>query len=223
MRLRHVVIAGITVALLAGCSGVVNGSGRIAVAPAPGGSAPGGSAPGGSQPAAPTGCPHVVFPEAKLSFDCITQGMTARYNGAVWPLSEYKTVEKPTATFTGWVLEEGAGHWGSPEGASLRDIAGNVRDQMVANDGYGANPRVQTVADRNIKVDGRPAHLLQTTFTIDPAWARKDGTKVKQEKLWIVAVEVSPNDVSLWYTSLPDLSAALWPKVPAAIAALKVG
>ncbi len=56
----------------------------------------------------------------------------------VWPVSERKVVEPATD----WVLEEGAGHWGSPEGSSLADIAGNVRQQMVDLGGYGANPRM---------------------------------------------------------------------------------
>jgi hypothetical protein len=226
MRLRPVATAVVVAALLvAGCTAVVDGSGHNAAGPvpgSPGGPVPGSPAPGGSAVKA-TDCPHVEYPAAKLSFDCITSGMTARYNGFVWPLSEFKTVEKPTATFSGWVLEEGAGHWGSPGATSLRDIAANVRDQMVASDGYGANPRMHIDADRDMSVDGRPAHLLQTTFTLDPVWARTDGTKVKHEKLWIVDVAVSPGDVSLWYASVPDLSAALWPKVAATIAAIKVG
>ena len=72
-------------------------------------------------------------------------------------------------------------------------------------------------------IDRHAAHLLQTTVTINPAWARQDGTKVKQERLWIIAIEVAADDVSLWYTSLPDLASALWPKVPATIASIRVG
>jgi hypothetical protein len=82
---------------------------------------------------------------------------------------------------------------------------------------------VRTGASRAIKVDGRPAYLLRTTFGINPAWARGEGTAVKQERLWLLAIEVAPNDVSLWYASVPDLVASLWPKVPAAIASIKVG
>jgi hypothetical protein len=145
--------------------------------------------------------------------------MTAHYNGQVWPVSGARTVEASTS----WVLEEGAGHWGSPEGATLSDIAFNVRLQMISVGGYGDHPGIHTVADRPMKVDGAPAHLLQTTFTINRAWARANGTKVRQEKLWIIAIQVAPNDVSLWYTSLPDLVKSLWKKVPATIATIRVG
>jgi predicted small secreted protein len=191
--------------LLAGCSDVVRGAGRsVASAPAP---------------ARPTGCPRVEYPAAKLSFDCITTGMSSFYQGPVWPVSERKVVERGT----NWVLEEGGGHWGSPVNQSLATIAVTVRQQMISIGGYGADPKVGTGASRPTTVDGHRAYLLQTTFTINPRWARSDGTRVKQEKLWIIAIEVGPGDVSLWYASVPDLTSDLWPKVPGIIASIKVG
>ncbi len=221
-RVRLVALLAACATLLGACTTVVSGSGSNGLAgrsprPTP-------TAPVPAQPQArPTGCPHVRFAAAHLSFDCITGGMQASYNGSVWPVTEYKTVEPQTSTNSGWILEEGAGHWGSPQGTSLADIAANVRQQMLNAHGYGAAPIVHTVADRDMTIDGHAAHLLQTTVTINPAWARQDGTKVKQERLWIIAIEVAADDVSLWYTSLPDLASALWPKVPATIASIRVG
>jgi hypothetical protein len=212
MRPRLVAVCSVLaalVAVLAGCSEVVPGAGQ--------------RVPNGSTepPAAarPTGCPHVVYPGARLSFTCITTGMASFYDGPVWPVSERKTVEKSTR----WVLEEGAGHWGSPVSQSLATIAVTVRQQMIGVGGYGADPRITTDASRPTKVDGHDAYLLQTTFTLNPRWAHEDGTRVKQEKLWIIAIEVADNDVSLWYASLPDLEKDLWPKVPATIASIQVG
>lgn len=203
---RLVAVCAALAVLLAGCSDVVHGTGRRSVPTAP-------------APARATNCPHVQYPAAKLSFDCITAGLTGFYEGPVWPVSERKTVEPATQ----WVLEEGAGHWGSPVNQSLATIAVTVRQQMISVGGYGANPRVSTGASRPTTVDGHDAYLLQTTFTLSPRWAQSDGTKVKQEKLWIVAIEVGAGDVSLWYTSVPDLASDLWPKVPATIASIKVG
>jgi hypothetical protein len=57
---------------------------------------------------------------------------------------------------------------------------------------------------------------------MNPAWATTAGTKVKHEKLWIIALQVGPDEVSLWYTSLPDLVRSLWAKVPSIIATIKV-
>lgn len=192
--------------VLAGCSSVVSGSGRAA-------------RPSASSPARPTACPHVVYPAAKLVFTCLTSGMRAEYTGPVWPVRETKVVE----TSTDWVLEEGAGHWGSNNGSTLAAIAADVRQQMISTGGYGDNPSVRTVASRKTTIDGTSAYLLQTTVTINPAWARTYRTKVSQERLWIVAIEVRSGDVSLWYASIPDLAKQLWPDIAHAIASIKVG
>jgi hypothetical protein len=227
-------VMGIAVAgLLAGCSNVVDGRGSATVAgpsapgfPAP--SSPAGSAtpgaPTASTPGAPaspvappTSCPQVSYPAAHLSFTCITSGMTQQLDGAIWPLAETKTVEAST----GWVLEEGGGHWGAQAGQSLASIAEQVRHEMVEDDDYGTNPTVTTAASKATTVGREPAYLLQTTMTLNPTWAKTAKTAVKQEKLWIIAVQVGANDVSLWYTSVPDLVRSLWAKVPAIIATIK--
>jgi hypothetical protein len=215
MALRRLAAGIALAALLAGCTDVVSGSGRRVGTAAPTSPTP----PGSSSVPAPTTCPHVVYAGAKLSFDCITDGLKAFYDGDVWPVSERKTVEQST----GWLVEQGAGHWGSPDGKSLEEIALDVRQRMIDSESYGSNPKVITVADRATTVDGAKARLLQTTFTLNRAFARSEDTKVKQEKLWIVAIEVAPGDVSLWYASVPDLVKSLWPKVPSAIAAIQVG
>lgn len=215
-------------ALLAGCTTVVNGTGHSgpvagpSTPPPPAPTTPG-STGSPAPPTPPTGCPHVVYPAAKLSFDCIASGFTRTYQPndpqAVWPFRVSRVVERST----NWVLEQGAGHWGSPGKHSLSALALLVRGEMISVGGYGANPHVDTVASRPTTVDGAHAYLLQTTFTLDRAWARAHGTKVKREKLWILAIDVGPDDVSLWYTSVPDLVKSLWAKVPATIASIKVG
>lgn len=204
MKLRLLAVLLGTAGLLAGCTSVVNGTGSVAP----------------SHATAPTiACPHVVFPTAKLSFDCITTGMSPALADPVWPLAETRTVDAAS----NWVLEEGAGHWGSTNGRSLDAIAKDVRGRMISAGGYGDNPKLTTVADKATTVDGAKAQLLQTTVTIDPTWARHQKVPVKQEKLWILAIEVGNDDVSLWFVTLPDLVRELWPKVPATIATVEVG
>src|SRR5262249_42525747 len=134
----------------------------------------------------------------------------------VWPVSERRNIERST----GWSYDEGAGHWGSPEGVALVDIALNVRQQMLDAGSYGSQPRVRTVVSRATTVDSAPAYLVQTNLGINPAYASDVGTKVKEERLWIVAIQVAPNDVSVWYVSLPDLVKSLWAKVPHLIASI---
>jgi hypothetical protein len=243
IRIRLVVVTLAAAGLLAGCSDVVDGSGALGAAGPSGSSSspdfPGQSESGGGSATAspvapsasasgptgtgvsPTPCPHVTYAAAKLSFDCITTGFTEHTDNSIWPLTEAKTVEPST----GWVVEEGAGHWGSPDADTLSDIAEKVRTQMVDAKGYGVGPEVDTVEDDNITVDGAEAHLLHSTMTLDPAWvqAQTHRTAVKKEQLWILAVKVGSNDVSLWYTSIPDLASELWAKVPTVIKSIKVG
>jgi hypothetical protein len=239
MRVRLAVLGLAAVGLLAGCADVVDGNGALAGAGGPSGtsspdfpgqstgssgsgsaSAPSLSVPSASSSAVPpTPCPHVTFAAAKLAFDCLGSGFDADTNGSIWPLRESKTVEPAT----GWVVEEGAGHWGATDGHSLAVIATNVRDQMAEAGGYGDKPTVTTLADDDTTVDGAPAHLLHTRFTLDPTWAKSRKTAVKQEQLWILAIKVGSDDVSLWYTSIPDLVKDLWAKVPSIIKSIKVG
>lgn len=229
--------------LLAGCSDVVSGTGSTAAgagssspdfpSPSAASTAPGTSAVPTPTPATPTLpspssssvrvpasliCPTVHYTAARYSFTCLTTGLTPSVNGTgVWPLREYRSVEPST----GWVLETGGGHWGPPAGKSLVSIATTVRQRMVSDENYGSSPTVTTVASTDTTLDGMKAHILQTTMTLNPAFRTSRKTKVKQEKLWIVALQVGSNDVSLWYTSLPDLVSNLWPKVPAAIKSIR--
>lgn len=239
VRPRLVVGAvGIVVAtLLAACSTTVDGSGHAAGAPtnatdfptssgaptptAPTPSESSDSSSGSSSPSTPTGsftCPSITYPHAHLRFDCITSGLSLNTANSVWPVSLYKEVEAKTH----WVLEEGAGNWGDPKTTSLRDVALDVRSQMVENTGYGSSPTLKVVRDADTTVGGVPAHVLQTTITLNPSWAKGRGTKVKSEHLWIVAMKVSATDYTLWYTSIPDLAKTLWPKVPAIMDSIRV-
>jgi len=239
-RLWGVIVAACAaVGLIAGCASVVGGNGSLASdALVPATSAPAGSAAsavpmpsqpvgpptaaqmptGASTPAAPvlaSGCPHVVYADAGMSFDCVTGGMTQGDDG-FWPVTLVKTVEPST----GWSVDEGAGDWGDPGGQTLSEIASYIRDQMTSQY-YGDAPTVTTVADEAATVNGVKAHLLQSTITINADWASQQGTQVKQERLWIVVLQAGTGDVVAWYVSVPDLVSNLWPKVPALIKTIK--
>jgi hypothetical protein len=238
MSVRLAVLAVAAAGLLAGCADVVDGQGALggpsgsssrpdfpsqssrssgSTSPTPSRPSASGSPTSTAAPATP--CPHVSFAAAKLSFDCFDGSFEEVLNGPIWPLREAKPVEPATD----WVAEEGAGHWGPPGTRTLGEITENVRQQMVDGNGYGDTPTITTMVDTDTTVDGADAHLLHTRFTLDPSWAKKRGTAVKQEQLWIVAIKVGTDDVSLWYTSLPDLVSALWAKVPSIINSIKVG
>ena len=225
--------------LLTGCASVVDGTGTVGRSAVPTASTPvaaptdtGGPSlsppiatptltpsPAGSTAAgAVTPCPHVRYPYANLAYDCITTGMTQVTTDKIWPLEQIKTVEPATH----WVFEEGAGHWGPTKGQSLGAIARQIRAQMIAGGSYLAAPKVTTDSDKDVAINGATAHVLQSTMTLDPAAAKKAGTKVRAEKLWIVTVSVGSDNVSAWHTSIPDLVKSYWPKVPALIDTIRV-
>lgn len=236
------------VAVATACTSVVDGSGQTAgsVRPPSGGSAlptPSGSAglpaPTGSRPvptgsapsptatsSSPTGtsagppisiaCPTIVFPPAHLRFACIDNELTFAGADGVWPLNLARPVE-PT-----WQMAEGAGHWGAAKGRSLRAIAENVRQQMIAANAYGPTPAVRTLTSKAMRVAGTEAWLLQTEFTISPAYRKQKSLKVKVERAWIVAITIGDDDVSLWYVTLPDEVKQLWSKVDSVIATIRV-
>lgn len=233
------VVAGL--ALLCGCSSVVEGKAVGGAAsgselpsasgthdfPSPSGSgsraAPSASAPSapassGTSPAtASLRCPTVSVPAARLTFTCIDNTMTST-SGVLWPVQLIKPVES-----TGWALEEGLAHPGSPAGNSLAQVAAAYRTKMVEGGNYLPNPKIATVSNKSTEVDGAPAHLLQTMVTLNTAQAAKRGTKVRQEQLWILAIQAGADDVTVWHVSVPDLVKSLWPKVPGVISSIKVG
>lgn len=174
---------------------------------------------GTSRPPGTFTCPAIKYPFAHLAFDCIVGGLAVDTKNDIWPLRLYQTVEPSTR----WVLEEGAGNWGDPGSKTPGAIALLVRTRMVTAGGYGTSPTVTTVSSSDTTVGGAPAHVLQTTITLNPAWAKGRGTKVTSEKLWIVVLKVGAKDDSLWYTSIPNLASELWPKVPAIIQSIRVG
>lgn len=239
---RRLAALGVVTALAAGCSGSGGGSpfGLTASASAGSSAAPSSAAPSSaaeahfppedSSPAAPSptdgtgssaapaySCPQVDYQLAHLRFDCIDSGLSFSTDKPIWPLIGSKQVEASTR----WSLEEGADDYGDLGTRTLADIPRGARTRMVDLGEYGLKPTVTTVADKPVTVAGQSAHLLQTTITLNPTYRASIRTKVKQEKLWILAIQ-NGNDIVLWYTSLPDLVSTLWARVPATIASITI-
>ena len=55
-------------------------------------------------------------------------------------------------------------------------------------------------ADPDTGPPGVPAVSTFTSIRV-PA---SSGVKIKHEKSWILAIQVAPGDVSMWYVSVPD-------------------
>jgi hypothetical protein len=170
-------------------------------------------------------CPHVVDGRAHLSYPCLGPGMTrnrAKGFGCqnLWPALVVKQVD--TASDLAWYVDEGSSSYLQ----HTPDIAGTARSavrSMLAYTGcYGPTPGMKREKDVDLTVDGRPAHLVQTLFTVSASYRAMHNLAVRQERLWIVAVEVLPGYVALWLASVPDVERDLWPRVPAVIKAIRV-
>lgn len=240
MKLRHCLLATLAATgLLAGCASVVDGSGSSArsggssspdfptpsaggagSAPATGSSSNPASASPSSKSSTATDytCPDVRTSLERLAFTCLTSTMRSKVGGTPWNVVESTTVEPKTH----WSLDMGMTYIGQRGSVTRESLALQVRALMVAEQNYGTAPTVKTDVSRATTIDGKPAHLLQTTFTLNPAFRKSSGTAVKVEKSWILAIDVAPGDVTLWYTSVPDLRSELWAKVPATIAGIRV-
>ena len=220
MRRAALVIAAAACALLAACTATVGGSGHVGLPP--GGpsipSVPGPTLSGSPLPGGPSGgtaqpsvaCPKVTDPDAGLSFRCVTSGLTTS-SDLLWTLNLVKQVE------TDWVLGEGATSVPVPAGVSLQQVAGAMREEMVALQYYGPSPTVTTVSSKAATVAGVAAWVLQTTFTIDPAYRSKQHLRVRTERMWLVALQAGSGRVALWYVTLPDDVEQFWPSVPVLI------
>lgn len=217
-RVRVLAAAALLAVSVSACATTVDGTGQR-VTPAPSTNP---LPTGPAEPAVPEGrfsCPRVAYPDAHLSFNCVVGGLAVSAKNPVWPVSLRKTVESET----GWVVEEGAGNWGDPGSDSPSAIAKLVRTHMVDAGQYGESPTLKTAQDAKTTIGGVRAHVLQTTITLNPAWAKQRGTAVKTERLWIVVLAVSAHDTALWYVSIPNLASRLWARVPATIRSIHAG
>lgn len=164
-----------------------------------------------------TRCPTIRYPGAHLSFTCIRSDLRQSFDGPVWPLNEYKILDK-----AGWAMAQGAGVAKRGSTVKLAPLVASVTRDMVAAKIYGRGAKEKKLAGKAIKVDGKPAYLLETTVTLNPSYAKSIGTKVRIERLWVVSIQVSKTAVSLWYVSIPDIAKLYWSKVPTLIKSIKV-
>ncbi len=166
-------------------------------------------------------CPYIVYPYAHLSFVCVADKMKKSTKDKIWPLVERKVVSHYGATGE-WTLDTGAGHWGSLGSDSLRSIATQVRTRMLENGNYGTPQPAIRSTGKQVQIQGHKAFQLVTTFTINSTFRQTTGVKIKHEKSWILAIEVAPNDVSLWYVSVPDAVSYYWPIMDSLISTISV-
>ncbi|SOD73181.1 hypothetical protein SAMN05892883_2470 [Jatrophihabitans sp. GAS493] len=179
--------------------------------PAPDATAPQTSSPPDESDPTPDpalNCPTVNHVAAKLRYRCLTTGMTPGQD-SLWPVVFVKPVE------TSWWLDEGSGLWGPLDGDTLADVTVDIRGREVDAGSYGPTPAIKTLAAKNTTIDGHPAHILQTRFTIDPTYVKERKLKVRTEVSWIVAISIDATSASVWFVSVPDEAASLMPAAAA--------
>jgi len=212
--------------LLAGCTETVSGHpapggsseppGTSASAPPSGSDTPSSPAPSssGAPPGAHLTCPRVVDSTAHLAYDCVTRVM-AKDSDTIWPLKFTKEVD------VGWTMDEGSSHVDVTGNGNVTVLANGFASAMGAQE-YGPNAGIKKVRDIDIKVAGRPAHLVQSVMTLDPDFRAQRHLKVTKEQFWVVVVRISADQFSAWYVSIPDVRKALWSRVPDLIKRIKV-
>lgn len=184
--------------------------------PSTSGGAPTSPSPTESPPPAPhLACPHVVDAASRLAYDCVTSGMS-REGGSMWPVKFQKEVDVQ------WTMDEGSGLIPASSGQALAGLA-NARARAMIAGFYGdPAPTSKKEKDVDLRVGAAKGHLVQTLITLNPGFRSGRHLKVKQERLWIVVVQVSSSQVSGWYISVPDVRRKIWPSVPNLIKTLEV-
>ncbi|GAB2487550.1 hypothetical protein [Jatrophihabitans fulvus] len=225
---RRAVAAALAVAatVLTACS-TVDGSGSVAsgASAVPSGfpSAPAGTAgpvipssvPGSAAPGSYR-CPDARFPLADLSFTCVTDGMTVSSGPVFSPV-----LSREVEAGTGWRLEMSAERWNQGP-SSAPAIVQAISQEQVGLESYGEDPTVRQVQRTTRTVSGRPAYLAVDDITINPTWARSEGTKVKVERRWLMVVETTTDNFSVFFASIPDLEKQLWPRMGDVLDSVKI-
>ncbi len=171
--------------------------------------------PEASLPPQQLACPVITDSRARLSYRCISPLIVHGQRSAAWPVNFQVEVDLK------WTLDEGSSPNSLQSGHDPATVARTLTTAMAAGN-YGPSPGIKRERDTDLVVDGKKAHLVRTLFTIAPSYRAKLHVRVRQEQLWVVAVQVTPDQVSAWYVSVPDVTRDLWVKVPAVMGSLKV-
>lgn len=227
MTHRWIVVAvGCLAALLvASCSTEVSGRGVRAGASGPSRqpdfpSASPSSGPSGSTPSGPSsgataqGCPQAIDPKAGLSYACISHDLKTD-SSETWTLELSKEVD------VNWFLGEGSGVLPPGQNGTLRELSETISASLAKTD-YGTNPTSTQDSSADTTIDGRPAHVVQTTITLNPTYVKTSKLKVTKERLWIAVIDSGNGLDAVWYVTIPDIVSNLWADVPAVIQSITV-
>lgn len=178
-------------------------------------SAPSGSAsPSPSRTAVVTGCPRAVDPRAGLRYTCISPDLRPD-SRSIWTLELSKQVD------VDWKMSEGSGALPAAQAGTLRVFSERISAGLVSTD-YGTNPTSTVDSGGSTTIDGHAAWVVQTTITLNPTYVASTKLKVKRERLWVAVINAETGRDAVWFVTIPDLFASLWPTVPAVINSIQV-
>ena len=224
-RLIIIAVGCLAALLVASCSAEVDGRGVRAGAPGSSRqpdfpSAPPSSGPSDSTPSGPgsgataQGCPKATDPKAGLSYACISPDLKPD-NSEFWTLELSKEVD------VNWFLGEGSSVLPPDQNGTLRELAEAISATLAKTD-YGTNPTSTQDSSADTTIDGRPAHVVQTTITLNPTYVKTSKLKVTKERLWIAVIDSGNGLDAVWYVTIPDIVSNLWTDVPAVIKSIRV-
>jgi hypothetical protein len=223
-----VAAGGLAALLVAACSTQVDGRGvRVggpnaagpsrqpdfpSASPSSGSSASNSAGP--SSGATARGCPQAIDPKAGLSYACISADLQPQ-SSETWTLQLSKEVD------VNWFLGEGSGVLPPGQNGTLRALAEAISASLARTD-YGSNPTSTQDSSVDTTIDGKPAHLVQTTITLNPTYVKASKLKVTKERLWIAVIDDGAGLDAVWYVTIPDVVSNLWANVPVVIKSITV-
>jgi hypothetical protein len=160
------------------------------------------------------GCPRAFDPGAGLSYSCISPDLQT-HNSDTWTLELSKEVDVK------WYLGEGSGVLPPGQEGTLRELSEVISAGLVQTD-YGDNPTSTRDSSADTTIDGKPAHVVQTTITLNPTYVKNSKLKVTRERLWIAVIDSGGGFTAVWYVTIPDVVSNLWGSVPGVIKGITV-
>ena len=103
-----------------------------------------------------------------------------------------------------WFLGEGSGVLPPDQNGTLRELSEDISASLAKTD-YGTNPTSTQDSSVDTTIGGRPAHVVQTTITLNPTYVKTSKLKVTKERLWIAVIDSGNGLDAVSYVTIADI------------------